>query len=146
MRLDNTNTGVGVGVGIGGLGTEIGIYDFLNNMWLIMRNAKYGQFWLNGQQCLGFVVASGSGYIRFGDGTQICWGTLYEKATGSEISFPVAFSAAPGCVNVTRSYGDSSTADATRDWIWMYGATATKFTVASHGTIWGHWLAIGRWK
>lgn len=44
------------------------------------------------------VVASGFNYVRFGDGTQICWGmvkspklTALQYGVGSKFTFPVAF-------------------------------------------------------
>lgn len=56
--------------------------------------------WINGQMktvhknafFASVVQSSGSDYIRFGDGTQICWYSIYSNGDDYTWSFPVAFS------------------------------------------------------
>ena len=56
--------------------------------------------WINGQMktvnknvfSTSGVQSSGSNYIRFGDGTQICWYSIYSNGDDYIWSFPVAFS------------------------------------------------------
>lgn len=90
------------------------------------------------------VVASGSNYIRFGDGTQICWGLFKFTANSfSEITFPVAFSRQPS-VSIIR-FSSASNVD-TRGTFVATAITTTSFTfIASDGSN-SSWLAIGRWK
>lgn len=62
------------------------------------------------------IVASGSGYVRFGDGTQICWGllktpqlTALQYGVASRFTFPVAFAdntyAIGSCFTFDNGYG-----------------------------------------
>lgn len=53
------------------------------------------------------VVAKGSNYIRYGNGMQICWGTFTNNsASGTLITYPVAFTAAPAITNGIAHSGD----------------------------------------
>lgn len=84
------------------------------------------------------VAASGSNWVRFSDGTQICWGTNY----GGRVGFPVSFANTnytpvgsldtqyPG--NYNFGFQDSSTTD-------------MRITT-SGGTVKVHWIVFGRWK
>ena len=90
------------------------------------------------------VVASDSNYVRFGDGTQICWGIFKFTALAfSKIAFPIAFSRRPSVSIMRFSSANNSDTKGT------FVATAidtTSFTfIASDGTN-SSWLAIGRWK
>lgn len=113
IRLRNTETGADVGIGIGGLGSGIGIWDFTQEQWLINGVLNEKSIFIGNQYCAGFVVASGSNYVRFGDGTQICWGmvkspklTALQYGVGSKFTFPVAFA------NNTYAVASSFTFDA----------------------------------
>ena len=90
------------------------------------------------------VVASGAGYVRFGDGTQICWGLFKFTANSfSEITFPVAFSRQPS-VSIIR-FSSASNID-TKGTFVATAITTNSFTfIASDGSN-SSWLAIGRWK
>ena len=83
------------------------------------------------------VAASGSNWVRFSDGTQICWGTGIDRA-----SFPVAFANANySCIGSLQSkYPDGIS----------FGFTS-KTTTQMHINVSGsrdyvNWIAYGRWK
>ena len=86
------------------------------------------------------VVASGSNYVRFGDGTQMCWGQQDIADTGTTITFAVAFSSIPAVVN-------SGTEDID-DVFFVRNITTTNFVADKKGFYSGNntWIAIGRWK
>lgn len=83
------------------------------------------------------VAASGSNWVRFSDGTQICWGTNYSGRVGFPVSFantnytPIGSLEAqyPGKYNF--GFEDSST-------------TGMRINT-SGGTVKVHWIAFGRW-
>lgn len=86
------------------------------------------------------VVASGYNYVRFGDGTQICWGQQDIGNAGTTITFAVAFSSIPAVVN-------SGTEDID-DVFFVRNITTTNFVADKIGWFSGNntWIAIGRWK
>lgn len=98
----------------------------------------------------GWFVGSGANgeYIRFPDGTQICWHTATPSSGVLTWTFPAAFAAAP-VVQATPQGGNtphaisidapSTTAATVRVWSW----TGSTFA-AANPTV--HLLAIGRWK
>ena len=147
ITFERTDTGAAISCGIGASGENMGLYDRTNRKWAFHTKATTGEVFIDGKKCLGFVVASGSNYVRFGDGTQICWG---EPSNGSKpsglVTYPMPFaSSSLVSVQVTRNYGGVD-AEATKEWMWIYDVTSTKFTVASHDTIHGYYIAVGRWK
>ena len=83
------------------------------------------------------VQSSGSNYIRFGDGTQICWYSIYSNGDDYIWSFPVAFSnteySVVGCPISLLSFvcKDKRTTSCT--------LPGTKDTTC-------HGIAVGRWK
>ena len=89
------------------------------------------------------VVASGSNYVRFGDGTQICWGEVLNVPTGTFVTFPLAFSAIPR-FTMTRQYG-APTGGAAQS-VWGYNTNNTGTYIGGEINIYSHWIAIGRWK
>lgn len=86
------------------------------------------------------VTASGYNYVRFGDGTQMCWGQQDIADTGTTITFAVAFSSIPAVVN-------SGTEDID-DVFFVHNITTTNFVADKKGWYSGNntWIAIGRWK
>ena len=93
------------------------------------------------------VSASGSNYVRFTDGTQICWGGpfTYNQSAGDNdrlrVTFPVAFADASYAVIMqltTESENPSR----------IVGQSTTSFTWSKKGVTYGSHLytAIGRWK
>lgn len=101
-----------------------------------LRAVNKSQFATAGQG----VVASGYNYVRFGDGTQICWGQQDIADTGTTITFAVAFSSIPAVVN-------SGTEDID-DVFFVHNITTTNFVADKKGWYSGNntWIAIGRWK
>lgn len=104
------------------------------------------------------VVASGSGYVRFSDGTQICWGETDQIVVSANstvtatIAYPVAFASGyPVEVSLTiagNSENDSysrlvlhTTNRATTNCVIYFKNTSSK----SMSPI-AQWIAIGRWK
>lgn len=101
--------------------------------------------WINGQMktvnknvfSTSGVQSSGSNYIRFGDGTQICWYSIYSNGDDYIWSFPVAFSnteySVVGCPIPFLSFvcKDKRTTSCT--------LPGTKDTTC-------HGIAVGRWK
>lgn len=94
------------------------------------------------------VVASGSNYVRFGDGTQICWelGSYvdgYPTETNRRVTFPVPFSVNPAILTTAN-------VNAGIDTIISIGwESTTSFSIGTNGS--GRkgitsWIAIGRWK
>lgn len=83
------------------------------------------------------VAASGSNWVRFSDGTQICWGTNYSGRVGFPVSFantnytPIGSLDTPYPGNYNFGFEDSST-------------TGMRVNT-SGGTVKVHWIAFGRW-
>lgn len=90
------------------------------------------------------VVASGSTYVRFGDGTQICWGLARDGAIPHSATFPVPFTSEPSVTAVRHWSGPTGAADTE---VWVYDTVnLTSFKIGSNQGIYANWLAIGRWK
>ena len=91
------------------------------------------------------VVASGSNYVRFGDGTQICWGTAIVNGQVSEtnvrVSYPLAFVDTPSVVA-----GSNWNIGNTPVCIGWEDSTSFSIGIGQPGTGISRWLAIGRWK
>ena len=95
------------------------------------------------------VEESGSNYIRYGNGLQICWGNSFvqDAASGKDIVFPAAFSATPEIILSPRPNSASSR---------LYNAityprSASGFTAYlndADGHISGYfsYIAIGKWS
>ena len=84
------------------------------------------------------VNASGSNYIRYDSGFQICWGSASASSSGAAVTFGAAFSANPrvfvtNSLNVHAYYGNLSTTGATLYNNQTYAANC-------------NYLAIGYWK
>ena len=83
------------------------------------------------------VAASGSNWVRFSDGTQICWGTNYSGRVGFPVSFantnytPIGSLDAQYPGNYNFGFEDSST-------------TGMRINT-SGGPVKVHWIAFGRW-
>lgn len=93
------------------------------------------------------VVASGDGYVRFADGTQICWeiGCYvdgYITETNRRVNFPVAFASNPAVVAASNANIGNTT-------VIVGWESTTGFTIGeTSGNLRGNtnWIAIGRWK
>lgn len=88
------------------------------------------------------VTASGSNYVRFGDGTQICWGntsSINNSGTSSH-TFPAAFSDTPYIALISTSALDD---------VWYVksrSTTAVSFGKAGWLSGGACYIATGRWK
>lgn len=97
------------------------------------------------------VVASGPTYVRFGDGTQICWASytyLIASSAPSTWTFPVAFATLPAvafqavgndvaCFDIVGGAGTATTHATFFPWRGSVGSYAPYGVDA---------IAIGRWK
>lgn len=102
------------------------------------------------------IAASGSNYIRFTDGTQICWGRSNDKySSARQFTHPVPFVDANyyigtafygvnsgGSVSAFVCYGNGSWLGSGR---YMDTPTATYCIVAGTGAE-ARYIAVGRWK
>lgn len=84
------------------------------------------------------VAASGSNWVRFSDGTQICWGTNY----GGRVGFPVSFA--------NTKYTPVGSLDAQYPENYNFGFQGSSTTdmriTTTGGTVKVHWIVFGRWK
>lgn len=83
------------------------------------------------------VAASGSNWVRFSDGTQICWGTNYS----GRVSFPVSFA--------NTNYTPVGSLDVQYPNNYNFGLEEVSTTGmrinTSGGNVKVHWIAFGRW-
>lgn len=83
------------------------------------------------------VAASGSNWVRFSDGTQICWGTNYS----GRVSFPVSFA--------NTNYTPVGSLDVQYPNNYSFGLEDVSTTGmrinTSGGDVKVHWIAFGRW-
>ena len=83
------------------------------------------------------VAASGSNWVRFSDGTQICWGTNYS----GRVSFPVSFA--------NTNYTPVGSLDVQYPNTYNFGLEDVSTTGmrinTSGGNVKVHWIAFGRW-
>ena len=83
------------------------------------------------------VAASGSNWVRFSDGTQICWGTNYSEM----VSFPVSFA--------NTNYTPVGSLDVQYPNNYNFGLEDVSTTGmrinTSGGNVKVHWIAFGRW-
>lgn len=91
------------------------------------------------------VTASGSNYVRFGNGTQICWGITNCKGKEATASFAVAFNNTDYAVTIMGNY------DSWADTYWITGShTTTSFAIKASGSALAarpiNWIAVGTWK
>ena len=101
--------------------------------------------WINGQMktvnknvfSTSGVQSSGSNYIRFGDGTQICWYAIDSDGNDYTWSFPVAFS--------NTGYSIVSCPVSMLSFVCKDKRTTSCTLPGKNGTL-CHGLAVGRWK
>lgn len=101
--------------------------------------------WINGQMktvdkkvfSTSGVQSSGSNYIRFGDGTQICWYAIDSDGSDYTWSFPVAFS--------NTGYSIVSCPVSMLSFVCKDKRTTSCTLPGTSGTL-CHGLAVGRWK
>lgn len=89
------------------------------------------------------VVASGSNYLRFGDGTQICWGAItYNYASASDIALPVPFS------NTSYAVSGMLSIHSGVEGIARFGnksISSFRIIIQNGASSQLDWIAIGRW-
>lgn len=158
IEFERTDTGAALACGIGAGGSNMGLFDRTNGKWAFHVNSTTGDVYIGETKCLGFVVASGSNYVRFGDGTQICWGETDQIVVSANstvtatIAYPAAFASGyPVEVSLTiagNSENDSysrlvlhTTNRATTNCVIYFKNTSSK----SMSPI-AQWIVIGRWK
>lgn len=83
------------------------------------------------------IVASGSNYIRFGDGTQICWYAIDSDGSDYTWSFPVAFS--------NTGYSIVSCPVSMLSFVCKDKRTTSCTLPGTNDTL-CHGIAVGRWK
>ena len=101
--------------------------------------------WINGQMktvnknvfSTSGVQSSGSNYIRFGDGTQICWYAIDSDGSDYTWSFPVAFS--------NTGYSIVSCPVSMLSFVCKDKRTTSCTLPGTSGTL-CHGIAVGRWK
>lgn len=84
------------------------------------------------------VAASGSNWVRFSDGTQICWGTDY----GGRVGFPVSFAN----TNYTPIGSLDTMYPANYNFGFQDSSTTDMRICTSGGNVKVHWIVFGRWK
>lgn len=83
------------------------------------------------------VAASGSNWVRFSDGTQICWGTNLDRAT-----FPVAFANANySCIGSLQTQYPNGV-----NFGFNSKTTTSMYINVSGSRDYVNWVAYGRWK
>lgn len=94
-------------------------------------------------------IQSGNNYIKFPDGTMICWFSVHLEAgtESKECSFPEPFIIAPNCFAfheyAHQAYGFATTGAATNVSVIVYLKDETEgFKLERNGSV----IAIGRWK
>lgn len=92
------------------------------------------------------VTASGKNgagiyYVRFGNGTQMCWGFYKESDHSGSTSFPVAFNNSQYSISLTVTVSSNNAP-------YITGRSTTGFSYARHGTSYNdvQWIAVGTWK
>ena len=93
--------------------------------------------WLGLDSAASGVQSSGSNYIRFGDGTQICWYAIDSDGSDYTWSFPVAFS--------NTGYSIVSCPVSILSFVCKDKRTTSCTLPGTSGTL-CHGIAVGRWK
>ncbi len=120
--------------------------------YIYLREAWYGTDW-SPWRTLGATYGQNSNgfYIRFGDGTQVCWALGVGAGPDPQIvTYPAAFLTAPAVV-VTPA--DWPPAHISVDSTWGYGTTQQRFRkYNADGSVYAgtafflNYIAIGRWR
>lgn len=86
-------------------------------------------------------TGAGIYYVRFGNGTQMCWGFYKESDHSGSTSFPVAFNNSQYSISLTATTSSNNAS-------YITGCSTTSFSYARHGTAFNdiRWIAVGTWK
>lgn len=97
-------------------------------------------------------IENGTNYIKFPNGTLICYGTLQvtDESAYTTVKYPISFISAP-CVLVTNNFSFSnlivwSVSYLKVDSFNAYMNTPSDFRPGNGLTADAEWIAIGRWK
>lgn len=164
ISIKNEADGIAIAFGIGNGGKTFGIVEQSRNRWPMAEDLETGNLYFDGDKIFfrghedPYVIASGAGYVRFGDGTQICWGETDQIVVSANstvtatIAYPAAFASGyPAEVSLTiagNSENDSysrlvlhTTNRATTNCVIYFKNTSSR----SMSPI-AQWIVIGRWK
>ena len=94
------------------------------------------------------IAASGDGYIRFTDGTQICWNTSEQTDSWDYWTFPVPFTNTKYAVSGMKAGNISSSSE---NRFYYFEKTKSKIRVGdfcngNSNSSYSTFIAIGRWK
>ena len=86
-------------------------------------------------------TGAGIYYVRFGNGTQMCWGFYNQSDHAGSTSFPVAFNNAEYSLSLTITVSSNNAP-------YITGRSTTGFSYERHGTAFNNiqWIAVGTWK
>ena len=86
-------------------------------------------------------TGAGIYYVRFGNGTQMCWGFYKESDHSGSTSFPVAFNNSQYSISLTATTSSNNAS-------YITGCSTTSFSYARHGMSYNdvQWIAVGTWK
>lgn len=86
-------------------------------------------------------TGAGIYYVRFGNGTQMCWGFYKESDHSGSTSFPVAFNNSQYSISLTATTSSNNAS-------YITGRSTTSFSYARHGMSYNdvQWIAVGTWK
>lgn len=86
-------------------------------------------------------TGAGIYYVRFGNGTQMCWGFYKESDHSGSTSFPVAFNNSQYSLSLTVTVSSNNAP-------YITGRSTTSFSYARHGASYNdvQWIAVGTWK
>lgn len=86
-------------------------------------------------------TGAGIYYVRFGNGTQMCWGFYKESDHSGSTSFPVAFNNSQYSLSLTVTVSSNNAP-------YITGRSTTGFSYARHGSSYNdiQWIAVGTWK
>lgn len=86
-------------------------------------------------------TGAGIYYVRFGNGTQMCWGFYKESNHSGSTSFPVAFNNSQYSISLTVTVSSNNAP-------YITGRSTTGFSYARHGSSYNdiQWIAVGTWK
>lgn len=164
ISIKNEADGTAIAFGIGDGGKTFGIVEQSRNRWPMAVDLETGNLYLDGDKIFfrgqenPYVVASGAGYVRFGDGTQICWGETDQMVVRANstatatIAYPAAFASGyPVEVSLTIA-GNSENDSYSRLVLHTTNRATTNCVIYFKNTSLNsmspiaQWIVIGRWK
>lgn len=164
ISIKNEADGTTIAFGIGNGGKTFGIVEQSRSRWPMAEDIETGNLYFDADKIFfrghenPYVVASGSNYVRFGDGTQICWGesSQIDVKAGSVVTativYPAAFASGyPMEISLTIA-GNSENRNYAKLVLHTTSRTVTDCVIYFMNTSSAQmspiaqWIAIGRWK